>query len=104
MSIFINNHFLIFTTTLFSLGVLGLLLKKNMISVLMSLELILNSAHINFACINKFYMHSNQLGYMWTIFIITISVVEAGIGIALIYQFFKLKNSVDINQASSIHH
>ncbi|MCX8472718.1 MAG: NADH-quinone oxidoreductase subunit NuoK, partial [Sediminibacterium sp.] len=78
-----NDHFLIFSFILFCIGLTGVLIRKNLVYILMSIELILASVQINFAFANRFLYPDQQLGYMWIIFILTIAAAEVAIAIAL---------------------
>ena len=78
------THILFVSTALFFIGMYGLFTRRNMITMLMSIELILNSVNINFVAFNK-YLYPDQLnGIFFTIFIITIAAAEAAVAIAII--------------------
>ena len=96
------EHILIISTTLFFIGVYGFLTRRNMITMLMAVELILNSVCLNFIAFNKF-MHPIALeGVFFTLFIITIAAAEAALAIAIIINLYRSFKSIDINEADEL--
>ena|SRR3982750_2591062 len=93
------NHILFLSTALFFVGVYGFLTRRNMITMLMSIELILNSVNINFVAFNKF-LHAGKLdGAFFTVFIITIAAAEAAVAIAIIIHLYRNLKSIDVDDA-----
>lgn len=93
---------LIVSTALFFIGMYGLFTRRNMITMLMSVELILNSVNINFVVFNK-YLYPGQLdGIFFTIFIIAIAAAEAAVGIAIIINLYRSHQSIDVEDASEM--
>lgn len=93
------THFLIVGVTLFSLGLMAILSKRNMIMVLMGVELILNSANINFIAFSRFTELSLD-GQMIGLFVIIIAAAEAAVALAIalnVYNRFKSINLDDIS-------
>lgn len=96
------SHILFVSTALFFIGMYGLFTRRNMISMLMSIELILNSVNINFVAFNK-YLYPNQLnGIFFTIFIITIAAAEAAVAIAIIINLYRSHHSIDVEDADEL--
>jgi len=96
------THILFVSTALFFIGMYGLFTRRNMITMLMSIELILNSVNINFVAFNK-YLYPNQLnGIFFTIFIITIAAAEAAVGIAIIINLYRSHHSIDVEDAGEM--
>ncbi len=96
------THILFVSTALFFIGMYGLLTRRNMITMLMSLELILNSVNINFVAFNK-YLYPGQLdGLFFSIFIIAIAAAEAAVAIAIIINLYRTHNSIDIDTATDL--
>ena len=96
------SHILFVSTALFFIGMYGLFTRRNMITMLMSVELILNSVNINFVVFNK-YLYPDKLdGIFFTIFIITIAAAEAAIAIAIIINLYRSHKSIDIEEASEM--
>jgi NADH:ubiquinone oxidoreductase subunit K len=98
------SHILFVSTALFFIGVYGFFTRRNLISLLMSVELILNSVNINFVAFNK-YLYPTQLdGIFFTIFIITIAAAEAAVAIAIIINLYRSHQSVDVADAATLKH
>ena len=83
------NHFLILGTGLFFVGLYGFLVRRNMIAMLIGLELMLNGVNLNFAAFNRF-LHPQLLeGMFFIVFNITIAAAEAALAIAIIINVYK---------------
>lgn len=95
-------HILFVSTALFFIGVYGFLLRKNMIMMLMSIELILNSVNINFIAFNKYLFPDKLDGLFFTVFIITIAAAEAAMAIAIIINIFRRFKSIDVDVADTM--
>ena len=96
------THILFVSTALFFIGMYGLFTRRNMITMLMSIELLLNSVNINFVAFNK-YLYSDQLnGIFFTIFIITIAAAEAAVAIAIIINLYRSHHSIDVEDAGEM--
>ncbi len=93
---------LILSTLLFFIGMYGFLTRRNMIAMLMSLELMLNSVNINFIAFNKYLWPGNIEGLGYTIFIIAIAAAEAAVAIAIIINLFRNTRSIDAEDASQL--
>ena len=95
-------HVLILSTILFFLGIYGFFSRRNLITMLMSIELILNSVNINFVAFNK-YVYPHQLeGIFFTLFIITIAAAEVSISIAIIINLYRRFNTIDIEDTKNM--
>ncbi|MDH5398763.1 MAG: NADH-quinone oxidoreductase subunit NuoK [Cyclobacteriaceae bacterium] len=98
------SHILIFSTLIFFTGVYGFLTRKNMITMLISIELVLNAVNINFVAINK-YMFPEQLeGHFFTLFIIGIAAAEAAVAIALFINLYRNIRSIDVDEVTEMKH
>ncbi|HEU4576384.1 MAG TPA: NADH-quinone oxidoreductase subunit NuoK [Chitinophagaceae bacterium] len=98
------SHILFVSTALFFIGVYGLFTRRNLITMLMSVELILNSVNINFIAFNK-YLYPDKLdGIFFTIFIITIAAAEAAVAIAIIINLYRSHQSIDVDDAGEMKH
>ncbi|MFM9028146.1 MAG: NADH-quinone oxidoreductase subunit NuoK, partial [Bacteroidota bacterium] len=73
------HHLLLFSTALFFIGVFGFLSRRNLVTILMSLELMLNSVNLNFVIFNKYLWPGSLDGVFFTIFIIAIAAAEAAV-------------------------
>ena len=94
------GHYLILGAIIFTIGVLGIFLnKKNVIIILMSIELLLLSININFIAFSSYL--NDISGQVFAMFILTVAASEAAIGLAILVAFFRNKSSIaveDINQ------
>jgi NADH:ubiquinone oxidoreductase subunit K len=96
------SHILFVSTALFFIGVYGLLTRRNLIALLMSVELMLNSVNINFVAFNK-YLYPDQLnGVFFSLFIITIAAAEAAVAIAIIINLYRNHRSIDVEEATEL--
>src|SRR4249920_1407995 len=95
-------HILFVSTALFFIGVYGFFTRRNMITMLMSIELILNSVNINFVAFNKYLYPQNLDGVFFTIFIITIAAAEAAVAIAIIINLYRSHKSIDVEDATEM--
>ena len=96
------SHILFLSTALFFIGMYGLFTRRNMITMLMSVELILNSVNINFVVFNKYLWPEKLDGIFFTIFIITIAAAEAAIAIAIIINLYRRHKSIDVETAEEM--
>ena len=95
-------HILVLSTALFFTGMYGVLTRRNMISMLMSVELILNSVNINFVAFNRYLYPDRSEGVFFTIFIITIAAAEAAVAIAIIINLYRNSRSIDVEDATEM--
>ncbi|MDB5232810.1 MAG: NAD(P)H-quinone oxidoreductase subunit [Chitinophagaceae bacterium] len=96
------THILFVSTALFFIGMYGLFTRRNIITMLMSIELILNSVNINFIAFNKYLHPANLDGVFFTIFIIAIAAAEAAVAIAIIINLYRNHKSIDIEDAAEM--
>lgn len=95
-------HLLFLSTALFFIGVYGFFTRRNLVTMLMSIELILNSVNLNFIAFNK-YLWPNRLdGLFFAIFIIAIAAAEAAIAIAIIINLYRTHKSIDVEDAEQL--
>jgi NADH-quinone oxidoreductase subunit K len=95
------NHFLVVSAMLFTLGVFGIFLnRRNVIVILMSIELILLSVQINLVTFSV-YLH-DLAGQVFAMFILTVAAAEAAIGLAILVAFFRNKGSIAVEDISSL--
>jgi NADH-quinone oxidoreductase subunit K len=95
-------HILFISTTLFFLGVFGFFTRRNLITMLMSLELILNSVNLNFIAFNKYCWPNQMEGLFFTVFIIAIAAAEAAVAIAIIINLYRSHQSIDVESAEEM--
>jgi len=94
------THYVVLSLILFSLGVIGLLVRRNFITVLMSLELIFNAANLNLIAFSD--RLGDLSGQVLAVFIITIAAAEAAIGLGLIIALERLKRTVNLDDANEM--
>jgi NADH:ubiquinone oxidoreductase subunit K len=96
------THILIVSTIMFFIGVAGFIVRKNLITLLMSVELILNSVCINFVVFNK-YLYPNSLqGHFFTLIIVAIAAAETSVAIALIINIYRRFSSIEVTDVSEM--
>jgi NADH:ubiquinone oxidoreductase subunit K len=89
-------HLLFVSTSLFFIGVYGFLTRRNLITMLMSIEFILNSVNINFVAFNKYVWPQKMDGLFFSLFIIAIAAAEISVAIAIVLNLSRNKNSIDV--------
>lgn len=95
------EHFLVVSAILFSLGIYAVVTRKNAIMVLMGIELILNSANINFIAFSK-YSTGDIAGHLVAIFVIILAAAEAAIAIAIVLNIYKNFLTVNIDEIDNL--
>ena len=90
--------FLITGTIMFFVGIYGFLVRKNLITILMSTELILNSVNINFVAFNKILFPDHLEGMFFSIFIIAVAAAEASVAIAIIINIYRRLVNIDVEK------
>ena len=94
--------FLITGTIMFFVGIYGFLVRKNLITILMSTELILNSVNINFVAFNKILYPGHLEGMFFTIFIIAVAAAEASVAIAIIINIYRRIVNIDVERMNEM--
>ena len=90
------QYFLILATVMFFAGIYGFLTRQNLITILMSVELILNSVNINFLAFNR-YLYPNKLeGMFFSIFVIAVAASEAAVAIAIIINIYRRFSTINV--------
>lgn len=95
-------HFLFISGALFFIGVFGFLTRRNLVTMLMSIELILNSVNINFIAFNKYLWPDKMDGLFFTLFIIAIAAAEAAVAIAIIINLYRSHHSIDVGETEEL--
>src|SRR6476620_429070 len=96
------SHILFVSTALFFIGMYGLFTRRNMITMLMSIELLLKSVNINFVAFNKYLYPKPHDGLFFIVFVITIAAAEAAVAIAIIINLYRSHQSIDVEDASEL--
>ena len=93
------NQFLLLAAILFSIGVYGVIVRKNGVLVLMSIELILNAVNINLVAFSTYWGLSGQV---FALFAIAIAAAEVGVGLAIVLLIYRNKRSIDIDELNEL--
>jgi NADH-quinone oxidoreductase subunit K len=89
-------HYLILSAALLIVGTIGVLTRRNIIIILMSIELILNAVNINLIAFSRHYQHVT--GQVFAIFVITVAVAEAAVGLGILIALFRNKETVQADE------
>ncbi len=90
-------QYLLLSSALFSIGVYGLLARRNAVMVLLSIELMLNAVNINLIAFEAWVRDALATGQVFTIFMITIAAAEVGIGLAIVLLVFRSRETANID-------
>jgi NADH:ubiquinone oxidoreductase subunit K len=94
------NQFLLLGAVLFSIGVYGVLARRNGVLVLMSIELILNAVNINLIAFGA--IHGTPAGQVFALFVIAIAAAEVGVGLAIVLLLYRNRQSIDLDELSEM--
>jgi len=90
------------TTIIFFIGVYGFITRKNLIAILISIELILNASAINFVIFNTYLYPDMLQGALYSIFIIAIAAAESALAVSIIVSFYRMLASVDVKDTETL--
>lgn len=90
------THYLMISAILFSLGVTGVLLRRNVIMIFMSIELMLNAVNLTFVAFSKFL--NNLDGHIFTFMVMTVAAAEAAVGLAIVIALFRKKPTANVDE------
>jgi len=96
------HFFLILSTLMFFIGVAGFIIRRNLITILMAVELMLNSVNINFVAINRYLYPDQMQGHFFSLFIVAIAAAEAAVAIALIINIYRRFNSIEVTEVNEM--
>ena len=94
------NYYIILSAILFTIGVVGVLIRRNSLIIFMSIELMLNAANLAFVAFSS--VIPSFSGQIFVFFVIAVAAAEVAVGLALIVEIFKSKRSIDVDQMSSL--
>jgi len=92
-----TSHYLALSAILFAIGVVGITTRRNMIIVLMSIELVLNSVNINLIAFS--YQFSDLTGQVLAVFTIAVAAGEAAVGLGILVGLYRLRSTTDLGRA-----
>ena len=96
------STYLIISALLFSMGLLGVLQRRNLIGMLISVELMLNSANLNFMAFNRFLTPDPVTGQVIALFVMGLAAAEAAIGLSIILALYRKMHSINIERAQRL--
>ncbi len=91
-------YYLALAAMLFAIGLFGVLTRRNVIGILMSLELMFNSANINFVAFNRYVATNDLTGQLFAIFIIVVAAAEATVGLAIVLLIYRNWQGIDMDR------
>lgn len=96
------EYFLVLSTLMFFIGIFGFLTRRNLITMLMSIELILNSTNINFVAFNHFLFPNHLQGHFFALIIIAVAAAEAAVAIAIVINIYRNFRSIEVDQVNQM--
>lgn len=96
------EHFLIVSGILFSLGVYGVLARRNAVLILMSVELMLNAVAINLVAFAVYTSPQLFIGIIFAIFVITVAAAEVGLALAIVLNVFRLRRTANVDEVDTL--
>lgn len=97
------GHYLALSAILFGVGAIGFLTRRNVLIQLMSIEIMLNSVNLTLVAFNR-WLPENHTGQLFAFFVIAVAAAEAAVGLALVISFYRLKKSVNTDEANLLKH
>ena len=94
------THYLVLSTVLFSIGLIGVMRRKNLLMLFFATEILLNSVNIALVAISHFY--GDYTGQMFAFFIITVAASEVAVGLGLLVLWFKRYNTIDLDNMTQM--
>ena len=94
------NYYIILSAILFTIGALGVLIRRNALIIFMSVELMLNAANLAMVAFGSVF--DSFSGQIFVFFVIAVAAAEVAVGLALIVEIFKSKRSIDVDQMNSM--
>jgi NADH-quinone oxidoreductase subunit K len=93
--------YLVISLILFAAGLTVMIARKNLVAILLGIELILNAAALNFVAYSR-YVTNNLDGHIFSLFIIVIAAAEAAVGLAIVIRFFQIKETIHVDEATQL--
>ena len=88
------SWYLIVSALLFSIGLFGVMSRRNAVAILMAVELMLNAVNIHLVAFWRYVWYENTDGLVWAVFVLTVAAAEAAVGLALIISIYRSRDSV----------
>ena len=96
------GHFLVLAAVLFAIGVAGVILRRNALIMMMSIELMLNAANMTLVTFSR--MHGDQGGQSFALIVIAVAAAEVAVGLAIVVAVFRGRRHVDVDRLTSLRH
>ena len=90
------THYIIVSVILFCIGLIGLTIRKNLLIMLMSLEIMLNAVNLSFVSFSR--MHGNVSGHIFAFFVMTVAAAEVAVALAIIINVFRMRQNLDVEE------
>jgi NADH-quinone oxidoreductase subunit K len=90
------GHYMALSAALFAVGLIGVLVRRNLIIIFMSIELMLNAVNINLIAFSRF--HGHEIGQVFALFVIAVAAAESAVGLGIILAFYRNKETVNIDE------
>lgn len=87
---------------LFCIGIYGVLSRRNAISILMGIELMLNASNINLVAFGRYLQPQVLTGHIFTIFVITVAAAEAAVGLAIVISIYRNSSQINVDEVNSM--
>jgi NADH-quinone oxidoreductase subunit K len=100
---YVIEHYVMLAGALFTLGCVGFLVRRNVLVQLMSIELMLNAVNLMLVAFNRQHM-ADMNGQLFAFFIIAVAAAEVAVGLAIVLAFYRLKSSVQSDEADQLRH
>jgi NADH-quinone oxidoreductase subunit K len=97
------GHYLVLAAVLFGIGAIGFLTRRNVLIQLMSIEIMLNSVNLTLIAFNRF-LPSTHAGQVFAFFVIAVAAAEAAVGLAIVISLYRLRKSVNTDEANLLKH
>jgi NADH-quinone oxidoreductase subunit K len=94
------NHYLVLSTVLFAIGLIGVMRRKNLLMLFFATEILLNSVNISFAAISHYY--GDLTGQMFAFFVIAIAASEVAVGLGLLVVWYKRNGKIDLDMMNTM--
>jgi NADH-quinone oxidoreductase subunit K len=94
------NHYLVLSGILFSIGTAGVFLRRNLITILLSIEIMLNAVNLTFVAVGRY--HNTVDGQIITFFVMTVAAAEAAVGLALVIALFRHRETLNPDAFTSL--
>jgi NADH:ubiquinone oxidoreductase subunit K len=96
------EHFLVLSAILFSLGIYGVLTRRNAVLIIMSVELMLNAAAVNMVAFAAYAEPQRFIGIIFAVFIITVAAAEAGLALAIILRVYRNRGTANVDEVDDL--